>query len=175
MLRFSHLKFLMNFLLRSILGTLLLLASVRAVGVAPKQIKNFVTFGDSYVRLLRLFAFDIFSHKSASDWHRKRRWRRSGLACKGFLPYEKKVHCELLSLLGLCSGVCGPIAFPICKVWGYLLEQSDRSTFPFGLRKPVADLLCRSSQSYVVTQSRRNDLYIMDRDKRCWSERPTHR
>ncbi|KAE9400601.1 hypothetical protein BT96DRAFT_881197 [Gymnopus androsaceus JB14] len=38
----------MNFLFRSIIATLPLLASARAVGVAPKQIKNFVTFGDSY-------------------------------------------------------------------------------------------------------------------------------
>jgi len=44
----------MNFLLRSILGTLLLLASVQAVGVAPKQIKNFVTFGDSYTDIVNV-------------------------------------------------------------------------------------------------------------------------
>jgi phospholipase/lecithinase/hemolysin len=42
----------MNFLFRSILATLPFLASARAVGVAPKQIKNFVTFGDSYTDIV---------------------------------------------------------------------------------------------------------------------------
>ncbi|KAJ4491124.1 carbohydrate esterase family 16 protein [Lentinula edodes] len=39
-------------LLRSALATLLLLVTVQATGVAPGQIKNFVTFGDSYTDIV---------------------------------------------------------------------------------------------------------------------------
>ena len=115
------------------IASLLLLASgARAVGVAPGQIKNFVTFGDSYTYVVNV-------GDGVTAW-----------------PVSTSMqHCNLSqsSLSGLCRGVCGRISIPFREKWRNLFKQYNFPSIPAGIRKPAAGLLCGDSQWLTEAQS----------------------
>lgn len=108
-------------LLRSALATLILLVTVQATGVAPGQIKNFVTFGDSYTDIV-----------SVGD---------GGTAWPVRLIFLVCLNEHSNKLPGIRLGLREYFSFSIRKVRCNLFEQFDGPTLSFGVRKPAADIL----------------------------------
>ena len=136
-----------------ILTTLVLYGSAAftalAAGPLPGQIKNLVTFGDSYtdvvsvlIRTLRTFGSSPYDDRVG--WSCRRRY---SMAC---------IRRPGRSLQAL----------PVRQVWRNMLQQSHRASIPIRVRESASAVLHGEVERHASFEPRRHDLHVVDRHQR---------